>query len=175
MDNVIDFLSKIKPYDISEIYKIGNRHPFQVLLPCLREQISHGNLEKFKINGWVGEGGHELEEFYNLKKYFKKLDNFYRYGFSFDDDIFFFKYLFVYVGNDCRCYIINKFKYEDETHFKYINLDNFYKSNEELSLLEQWKRKVVFRQKFLKIKLLFYYHLFIIILTCSIIYFKWKI
>ena len=93
--------------------------------------------------------------------------------------LFLEKYLFVYVGNDCRCYIINKFKfkyYEDETdNLKYINLDNFYKSNEELSLLEQWKRKVVFRQKFLKIKLLFYYHLFIIILTCSIIYFKWKI
>ena len=68
MDNVIDFLSKIKPYDISEIYKIENRHPFQDLLPCLREQISEeGNLEKFKINGWVGEGGRELEEFFILK------------------------------------------------------------------------------------------------------------
>ena len=72
MDNVIDFLSKIKPYDIGEIYKIGNRHPFQDLLPCLREQISHyGNLEKFKINGCVGKEGCELEEFYNLKNILK--------------------------------------------------------------------------------------------------------
>ena len=99
--------------------------------------------------------------------------------------LFLEKYLFVYVENDCRCYIINKFKfkyYEDETdNLKYINLDNFYKSNEELSILEQWK-KVVFRQKSFKDKITlllpFIYHNFDMLynlfqmenIDCTIIY-----
>ena len=137
MNNVIDFLSKIKPFDKGKIYKIKNKHPFQDLIGCLREQLGndyHDNLKDFVKRGWVGEEGQELEEFYDLKKYFKKLDNFYRYNFCFDDDnLFFEKYLFVYEREGYSCHIINKFKFEcykDKTDYlKYINIDDFYKSD----------------------------------------------
>ena len=172
MDNVIDFLSKIKPFDKDEIYKIRNKHPFQDLIRCLKEQLGndhHNDLKDFLKGGWTGKEGQELEKFYDLEKYFEKLDNFYRYGFCFDDDdLLFEKYLFVYVRNGYRWHIIDKFKfeyYEDEADYlKYINLDDFYKSDKELSLLERWKRKIVFRRKSFKDKITlllpFVYHNF---------------
>ena len=164
-ENLIQKITELEPFDLKKINMLKKVHPFYFIMD--------------KIFGyWFDQGIYiieeddcEAEEFFCNKKYFKMLDNFYRYGIGFSEKLIHKNKLLIkeFEKNKCSFVSIYDYKYssfgfpevininEDKyiviLYPKVLCIDDIDSGEKELTEIEKWKRRVVCRQKLLKNKL----------------------
>ena len=144
---------ELKPFDLKLINNISRNHPFQKTM-----FITYKYYDNYQTGGDDEDGvdyyGTGLEnDVVKDVNYFKILDNFYRYGITFEDDEIYPENVLCvksYYDEDEPFHYIIPNRYDLKTRIyndvKTINLNECDTGEITLSEIEKWKRKVINEQ-----------------------------